>query len=79
MPMRAAHMQPPHPRPPPRALVTEEDRQYIRQALELAKRALGQTHPNPAVGCVLVKDGQVGAAGGSTAAAGQSNACIAVP
>lgn len=30
------------------------------QALELAKSALGQTHPNPAVGCVIVKDGQVG-------------------
>eukprot|EP00878_Enallax_costatus_P009259 GHUV01009677.1.p1 GENE.GHUV01009677.1~~GHUV01009677.1.p1 ORF type:complete len:202 (+),score=52.14 GHUV01009677.1:150-755(+) len=40
------------------AAVTQEDRQYIRQALELAKRALGKTYPNPAVGCVIVKDGQ---------------------
>jgi len=39
--------------------VTETDRAYIRQALDLARRALGQTHPNPAVGCVLVKDGKV--------------------
>lgn len=31
----------------------------MRQALELAKRALGKTHPNPAVGCVLVRDGKV--------------------
>jgi diaminohydroxyphosphoribosylaminopyrimidine deaminase/5-amino-6-(5-phosphoribosylamino)uracil reductase len=30
------------------------------QALELAKRALGKTYPNPAVGCVIVKDGKVG-------------------
>ncbi|MEW5310562.1 MAG: hypothetical protein WDW38_002348 [Sanguina aurantia] len=31
----------------------------MRQALELARRGLGQTHPNPAVGCVIVKDGKV--------------------
>lgn len=28
-------------------------------ALNLAKRGLGHTFPNPAVGCVIVKDGQV--------------------
>eukprot|EP00877_Chromochloris_zofingiensis_P008457 jgi/Chrzof1/3865/Cz13g11190.t1 len=39
--------------------VTQDDRRYMRQALELAKRALGKTHPNPAVGCVLVKDDKV--------------------
>lgn len=39
--------------------VTETDRAYMRQALDLARRALGQTHPNPAVGCVLVRDGKV--------------------
>jgi hypothetical protein len=42
------------------SLATASDRTYMRQALELAKRALGQTFPNPAVGCVLVKDGEVG-------------------
>ena len=31
----------------------------MRQALELAKQGLGHTFPNPAVGCVIVKDGQV--------------------
>lgn len=31
----------------------------MRQALELASRALGQTYPNPAVGCVVVCDGEV--------------------
>lgn len=35
----------------------------MRQALELAKRALGKTHPNPAVGCVLVRDGKASAEG----------------
>jgi pyrimidine deaminase RibD-like protein len=40
--------------------VTEEDRAYVRQALQLAERGLGQTYPNPAVGCVIVKNGKVG-------------------
>jgi diaminohydroxyphosphoribosylaminopyrimidine deaminase / 5-amino-6-(5-phosphoribosylamino)uracil reductase len=40
--------------------VTQTDREYMRQALELARRGLGQTYPNPAVGCILVKNGQVG-------------------
>lgn len=32
---------------------------YLRQALELASRGLGQTSPNPAVGAVLVNNGEV--------------------
>ncbi len=31
----------------------------MRAALELARQGLGKTHPNPAVGCVIVKDGKV--------------------
>jgi len=31
----------------------------MRQALELARQSLGRTSPNPAVGAVLVRDGQV--------------------
>ena len=31
----------------------------MRQALELAARGLGETNPNPAVGCLLVRDGRV--------------------
>ncbi|KAF6259062.1 cytidine deaminase-like protein [Scenedesmus sp. NREL 46B-D3] len=38
--------------------VSPEDLAYVLQALELAKRALGKTYPNPAVGCVIVKDGK---------------------
>lgn len=41
---------------PAAAAVTEADRAYMRRALELASRALGETFPNPAVGCVIVND-----------------------
>lgn len=33
--------------------------EYMKKALELAKLALGYTSPNPAVGCVIVKDGEI--------------------
>lgn len=36
-----------------------EPADYMKKALELAKTALGYTTPNPAVGCVIVKDGQI--------------------
>ncbi len=36
-----------------------DDAAHMRAALGLARRGLGTTWPNPAVGCVLVKDGQV--------------------
>jgi len=32
---------------------------YLREALELARKGKGQTSPNPAVGAVLVRDGEV--------------------
>jgi diaminohydroxyphosphoribosylaminopyrimidine deaminase/5-amino-6-(5-phosphoribosylamino)uracil reductase len=35
------------------------DREFMRQALELAGRGLYTTTPNPRVGCVVVKDGNV--------------------
>lgn len=35
------------------------DLQHMRHALTLAERALGATAPNPAVGCVIVKDERV--------------------
>jgi diaminohydroxyphosphoribosylaminopyrimidine deaminase/5-amino-6-(5-phosphoribosylamino)uracil reductase len=35
------------------------DEAYMRQALRLAARGRGRTHPNPMVGCVIVRDGQV--------------------
>ena len=36
-----------------------DDRRFMARAIELAEGQLGQTAPNPPVGCVLVKDGQV--------------------
>ncbi len=33
--------------------------EYMRRALELAKRGEGHVSPNPMVGCVIVKDGRV--------------------
>ncbi|GEN33780.1 MULTISPECIES: bifunctional diaminohydroxyphosphoribosylaminopyrimidine deaminase/5-amino-6-(5-phosphoribosylamino)uracil reductase RibD [Aneurinibacillus] len=36
-----------------------EHREYMELALRLAEAARGQTSPNPAVGCVLVKDGRI--------------------
>src|SRR5271157_4309289 len=36
-----------------------EDIAHMRSALALARRGLGNTWPNPAVGCVVVKDGRV--------------------
>ena len=35
----------------------------MRAALALARRSLGRTWPNPAVGCVIVKDGRIVARG----------------
>ena len=36
---------------------------YMRKALELAKQGMGYTSPNPMVGCVIVKDGNIVAQG----------------
>ena len=36
-----------------------DDGFFMRQALDLARLTLGQTRPNPAVGCVLVQDGRI--------------------
>ena len=38
---------------------TPQDERFMRQALALARRGLGKTSPNPAVGAVLVRDGRI--------------------
>lgn len=53
-----------------------DDRYFMRRALELARRAWGQTHPNPMVGAVIVEGGAVVAEGWHTAA-GQDHAEVA--
>lgn len=35
------------------------DEQYMKRALELAERGIGYTSPNPMVGAVIVKDGEI--------------------
>ena len=36
-----------------------EKEEYMRRALELARKGEGHTSPNPMVGCVVVKDGRI--------------------
>lgn len=43
--------------------INEQDVIFMRRALDLAKRAWGQTHPNPMVGSLIVEEGQVVAEG----------------
>lgn len=38
---------------------TDDDRGYMSRALQLAAKGLYTTHPNPRVGCVLVKNGRI--------------------
>ena len=40
-------------------MADHDDAAHMRAALGLARRGLGNTWPNPAVGCVLVRDGRV--------------------
>ena len=40
-------------------MTTNRDEKFMRVALNEAKKALGQTSPNPAVGAVLVIDNQI--------------------
>ena len=35
------------------------DREYMAEAIRLAARGIYTTHPNPSVGCVIVRDGEI--------------------
>ncbi len=37
----------------------EKDTHYMHRAIALARAQMGRTWPNPSVGCVLVKDGEI--------------------
>lgn len=56
-----------------RVQVSEVDRRLMRKALGLARRMAGLTSPNPAVGCVIVRDGRI-IGQGATAAGGRPHA-----
>src|SRR5438094_2619257 len=45
------------------AITAGGDERYMKLALRLARKGLGRTSPNPAVGAVLVRDGAVLSAG----------------
>ncbi|MFJ6025176.1 bifunctional diaminohydroxyphosphoribosylaminopyrimidine deaminase/5-amino-6-(5-phosphoribosylamino)uracil reductase RibD [Brevundimonas sp. NPDC092305] len=36
-----------------------DDARWMQRAIDLAKARMGETWPNPSVGCVIVKDGEV--------------------
>ena len=40
-------------------MITEQDKTHLRRAMRLAMNGRGHVEPNPMVGCVLVKNGQV--------------------
>ena len=50
-----------------------DDIRFMGRAIELARARMGETWPNPAVGCVIVKDGEV-VAEAATAAGGRPHA-----
>jgi diaminohydroxyphosphoribosylaminopyrimidine deaminase / 5-amino-6-(5-phosphoribosylamino)uracil reductase len=52
---------------------TDEDERLMRECLALAQSKLGFTSPNPAVGCVIVREGQV-VGRGTTASGGRPHA-----
>lgn len=39
--------------------LSSEDHRYLLRAVELGRRGWGRVHPNPMVGCLLVRDGRV--------------------
>lgn len=54
-------------------MFTPADHRFMDAALALARSQLGRTAPNPAVGCVLVRDGRIVGAG-ATADGGRPHA-----
>ncbi|MEO0751624.1 MAG: bifunctional diaminohydroxyphosphoribosylaminopyrimidine deaminase/5-amino-6-(5-phosphoribosylamino)uracil reductase RibD [Pseudomonadota bacterium] len=53
--------------------MSDQDDRFMRLALSLGRRAQGQTWPNPAVGCVIVKNGRI-VGRGRTAPGGRPHA-----
>lgn len=47
----------PRPPEPPLAALAEADLTWVDHAIRLGRRGWGRVHPNPMVGCVIVRDG----------------------
>src|SRR5712692_3698576 len=58
---------------PAKTSTEERDDHYMREALRLAHTMLGRTAPNPAVGCVIVRERRIVGVG-ATAAGGRPHA-----
>ncbi|HEW79306.1 MAG TPA: riboflavin biosynthesis protein RibD, partial [Phycisphaerales bacterium] len=39
--------------------MSDAHKKYMRAALKLAERGIGSVEPNPAVGCIIVKQNQI--------------------
>lgn len=55
-----------------------EDARWMRRALALARRGLGETNPNPMVGCVIVRGGRLVGEGFHAAAGGPHAEVVAL-
>lgn len=51
-------------------ITMNRDERFMARAIELARKAEGRTHPNPAVGCVIVRGDEIVAEGFHTHAGG---------
>ena len=58
--------------------ITQQDINYMAQALSLAESVLYMTDPNPRVGCVIVRDGQVLGQGATQVAGGPHAEVMAI-
>lgn len=56
----------------------QHDAAYMARALQLAERGLYTTHPNPRVGCVLVKEGEIVGEGWHAVAGGPHAEVVAL-
>lgn len=53
-----------------------QDEMYMARAMKLAQRGRFTTHPNPNVGCVIVKDGEIVGKVFTTAQASRTLKCM---
>ena len=57
----------------------DDDKKFMARALELAANGMGHTRPNPMVGAVLVKDGEIIGEDGTNFMAGPMRKSMLLP